>query len=183
MCRLTSRIASSHSACTFTWRQSVCGYTSGLLQFLTKYQDLKRRICNRSTCIDVMKCIRLIVTITVWSRWSVCRQLNVLSDSPIVRIDSGDKSVKGTAWSAAVLVCSGREVFSLIEHAVAKAASLSGEARPRVEKQLPDSLNYFGWCTWDAFYSSVSAKVRFRRDLLSKRNEKNLFSQPCVSAA
>lgn len=91
--------------------------------------------------------------------WSVYRYLNLQSDSPIVRIDSGDKTVQASTWPAAVLVCSGRSVFELLEHAVAKAASLSGAARPRTEKQLPDSINYFGWCTWDAFYSSVSAQV------------------------
>lgn len=88
-----------------------------------------------------------------------CRHLNLQSDSPIVRIDSGDRSVKGNTWPTVVLVCSGRSIFTLLEHAVAKAASLSGAARPRTAKQLPDSINYFGWCTWDAFYSSVSAKV------------------------
>lgn len=77
----------------------------------------------------------------------------------MVRIDSGDKTAQASTWPAAVLVCSGRNVFTLLEHAVAKAASLSGTARPRTRKQLPDSINYFGWCTWDAFYSSVSAQV------------------------
>lgn len=90
---------------------------------------------------------------------SICRHLNLQSDNPIVRIDSGDLSVKSTTWPAAVLVCSGRSIFTLLEHAVAKAASLSGTARPRTAKQLPDSINFFGWCTWDAFYSTVSAKV------------------------
>lgn len=41
---------------------------------------------------------------------------------------------------------------------VAAAARLSGTSLPRVQKQLPASLDVFGWCTWDAFYSSVSAK-------------------------
>lgn len=33
----------------------------------------------------------------------------------------------------------------------------SGTAKPLPEKTLPDSINWFGWCTWDAFYSKVSA--------------------------
>ena len=28
-------------------------------------------------------------------------------------------------------------------------------ARPRQDKATPGSLDMFGWCTWDAFYSSV----------------------------
>jgi Raffinose synthase or seed imbibition protein Sip1 len=88
-----------------------------------------------------------------------CRSLLPLSTEPVLRIDSGDRSVRGSSWPHVLLACSGQEVFSLIERAVAKAATLSGAARPRGQKQLPDSLELFGWCTWDAFYSSVSAKV------------------------
>lgn len=28
----------------------------------------------------------------------------------------------------------------------------------RAQKQVPNSLDVFGWCTWDAFYWRVSAK-------------------------
>jgi raffinose synthase len=41
---------------------------------------------------------------------------------------------------------------------VTAAARLSGGALPLSAKQLPPSLDVFGWCTWDAFYSTVSAK-------------------------
>ena len=41
---------------------------------------------------------------------------------------------------------------------VTAAARLSGGALPLSQKQLPPSLDVFGWCTWDAFYSTVSAK-------------------------
>ena len=34
----------------------------------------------------------------------------------------------------------------------------AGGARPLREKQLPEILDMFGWCTWDAFYSNVSAR-------------------------
>jgi hypothetical protein len=35
---------------------------------------------------------------------------------------------------------------------------LSGTSKPLHEKELPASLDLFGWCTWDAFYSTVSAR-------------------------
>lgn len=41
---------------------------------------------------------------------------------------------------------------------MAAAAAMSGSARPRCQKELPPSLDTFGWCTWDAFYSTVSAQ-------------------------
>ena len=34
----------------------------------------------------------------------------------------------------------------------------AGGAKPLREKQLPKLLDVFGWCTWDAFYSRVSAR-------------------------
>lgn len=34
----------------------------------------------------------------------------------------------------------------------------AGGAAPRGTKVVPPSLDVFGWCTWDAFYSSVSAR-------------------------
>ena len=40
---------------------------------------------------------------------------------------------------------------------MAAAAALSGGARPLREKRLPPNLDVFGWCSWDAFYSAVSA--------------------------
>jgi raffinose synthase len=45
-----------------------------------------------------------------------------------------------------------------MEEAVTAAAALSGGGRPRSVKHLPPSLDVFGWCTWDAFYSRVSAR-------------------------
>jgi len=41
---------------------------------------------------------------------------------------------------------------------VQAAARMSGGAAPRATKLLPPSIDMFGWCTWDAFYSTVSAK-------------------------
>lgn len=88
-----------------------------------------------------------------------CRLLQPVSADAILRIESGDPTVKSSEWPAVALVSSGRDIYALIEKAVTKAARLSGNARPRTEKNLPDCMNGFGWCTWDAFYSGVSAEV------------------------
>jgi raffinose synthase len=75
-----------------------------------------------------------------------------------LRIESGDASVKASSWNAALLVASGKgNIYDLISRGVTHAAQLSGNARPRSEKEIPSLVNYFGWCTWDAMYSSVSA--------------------------
>lgn len=80
----------------------------------------------------------------------------------MLRIESGDPTVKASSWPSVVLVSSGRDIYALIENAVTKAAKLSGSARPRTDKDLPECMNGFGWCTWDAFYSGVSAEVRIQ---------------------
>ena len=35
---------------------------------------------------------------------------------------------------------------------------LAGTAKPRSAKKFPEFMKSFGWCTWDAFYSQVSAQ-------------------------
>lgn len=40
----------------------------------------------------------------------------------------------------------------------AAACMYTGGAKARAAKQQPPTLDLFGWCTWDAFYFSVSAR-------------------------
>lgn len=75
-----------------------------------------------------------------------------------LRIESGDPSVTDTCWSQALYMAAGWDPYQLVDRAVAGAAAISGGAKPRTEKVLPPSLDVFGWCTWDAFYSRVSAR-------------------------
>ena len=75
-----------------------------------------------------------------------------------LRIESGDAAVSASHWEDAVYVAAGHDPFELAERAVCQAAALSGGARPRREKIMPPTLDVFGWCTWDAFYSRVSAR-------------------------
>ena len=76
----------------------------------------------------------------------------------ILRIESGDESVLGSRWGQAVHISAGWDPFELVDRAVGAAAFLSGGAKPRAEKSLPPSLDVFGWCTWDAFYSKISGR-------------------------
>ena len=61
-----------------------------------------------------------------------------------------------------MLVGAGSDPFQLVHDAVVAAASLSGGASALQEKQIPATADVFGWCTWDAFYHSVSAKGGWR---------------------
>ena len=75
-----------------------------------------------------------------------------------LRIESGDAAVSASRWDEAVYIAAGHDPFELAEKAVCQAAALSGGAKPRQTKVLPPTLDVFGWCTWDAFYSRVSAR-------------------------
>ena len=35
---------------------------------------------------------------------------------------------------------------------------IAGNSKARVDKVPPKMMDYFGWCTWDAFYSTISAE-------------------------
>lgn len=82
------------------------------------------------------------------------------SESLVLRIDSGDKTVKAKSWDSSLLVVASWDLFEAVRRGMALAASLSGDAKPLHMKEQPASLDYFGWCTWDAFYSGVCAQVR-----------------------
>lgn len=72
-------------------------------------------------------------------------------------MESGDKSVRYKKWDGALLICCGADPYKTVDTAVQLAAQLSGTSLPREKKVLPKFIDLFGWCTWDAFYSKVSA--------------------------
>jgi hypothetical protein len=76
----------------------------------------------------------------------------------LLRLESGSPEVVGDRWDAALYMAASWDPYELIDSGVAAAAALSGGAQPRAIKQVPAALDGFGWCTWDAFYSTVSAK-------------------------
>lgn len=47
-----------------------------------------------------------------------------------LRIESGDASVKASKWEHALYVAAGNDPYALLDVAVAKAAALSGGAKP-----------------------------------------------------
>ena len=83
------------------------------------------------------------------------------ADALVLRIESGADHVKSKAWDASLLICAGDDPLALAEHATARAAALSsgGASPPRLARALPPSIDDFGWCTWDACYSRVSASI------------------------
>ena len=74
--------------------------------------------------------------------------------------ESGDPAV-AAAEMVGLFVAAGKDPYELMERAAESVSTALGTCRLAREKLEPDFLDYFGWCTWDAFYQEVSHdKVR-----------------------
>ncbi|KAI3443872.1 hypothetical protein Pfo_000537 [Paulownia fortunei] len=71
-------------------------------------------------------------------------------------LESGDSDTLGSAFTHSVYISSGTDPFGTIYEAIKAVKLHLGTFRLRNEKKLPDIVNYFGWCTWDAFYQEVT---------------------------
>ncbi len=76
------------------------------------------------------------------------------ADGLVVAAETGDPAVV-VPEEAALFVALGHDPYELIERS-ARAVAAHHSARLRREKPLPDTVDLFGWCTWDAFYKEVS---------------------------
>ncbi|CAN6449820.1 unnamed protein product [Victoria cruziana] len=73
-------------------------------------------------------------------------------------IESGDPAVRESTFSHSLYVSAGSDPFKAISDAVRAVERHLKTFRQRSEKRLPGILNWFGWCTWDAFYQEVTAE-------------------------
>jgi raffinose synthase len=84
---------------------------------------------------------------------------------PALRLAGGlpgaaDAGGAGVPVVAAVYAC-GRDTATALRRAFEAAREVLGTFRLREEKARPEFLGLLGWCTWDAFYHTLSAaKVR-----------------------
>lgn len=68
--------------------------------------------------------------------------------------ETGDPDLACTG-GAALFVSHGPDPYALV-HAAARAIAARLGGRLRTDRPLPDFVDLFGWCTWDAFYKDVS---------------------------
>lgn len=69
---------------------------------------------------------------------------------------TADDSLCGNSFYAFYKI-SGNNFYELIENAAKSIAKKYPSIGLRSEKKNPDFIDYFGWCTWDSFYDTVSA--------------------------
>ncbi|OQU75927.1 probable galactinol--sucrose galactosyltransferase 6 isoform X2 [Sorghum bicolor] len=72
-------------------------------------------------------------------------------------VESGDAETRAASFERALFVGAAEsDPFAAISGAVGAAKSALRTFRVRAEKKLPGIVDYFGWCTWDAFYQDVT---------------------------
>lgn len=73
-------------------------------------------------------------------------------------LESGDPDVESFEGSHLVFVGAGSDPFDVITNSVKVVERHLQTFSHREKKKMPDMLNWFGWCTWDAFYTNVTAQ-------------------------
>ena len=72
-------------------------------------------------------------------------------------VESGDKAVQTEQGAHMVYLHAGDNPFDTVTAAVKAVERHLKTFHTRDRKKLPSFLDWFGWCTWDAFYTDVTA--------------------------
>ncbi|XP_012086141.2 probable galactinol--sucrose galactosyltransferase 2 isoform X2 [Jatropha curcas] len=73
-------------------------------------------------------------------------------------LESGDNAVETNQGLHLVYMHAGTNPFEVINQAVKAVEKYMQTFLHREKKKLPSFLDWFGWCTWDAFYTDVTAE-------------------------
>ncbi|XP_038878259.1 probable galactinol--sucrose galactosyltransferase 6 isoform X2 [Benincasa hispida] len=71
-------------------------------------------------------------------------------------LESGDVNTKASSFTHSLFIHAGTDPFDAISDAMKAVKLHLNTFRLRQEKKLPAIVDYFGWCTWDAFYQEVT---------------------------
>ncbi|CAA7395888.1 unnamed protein product [Spirodela intermedia] len=71
-------------------------------------------------------------------------------------VESGDPGVQISRVSQAVFINFGDNPYELLTDSIKILAEYQGNFSHVENKKIPPHLDWFGWCTWDAFYNKVN---------------------------
>lgn len=83
---------------------------------------------------------------------------DIAGDGLSLRITAASNCInKASADDLSLVLAAGSDPYLCCEQAVKKALALTGKQKMfRKERTFPGMFEYFGWCSWDAFYHEVS---------------------------
>ncbi|KAL5998164.1 hypothetical protein ACLOJK_009102 [Asimina triloba] len=70
--------------------------------------------------------------------------------------ESGDHAIQCKQFLEAVFINSGDNPFELMKDSIKILEKRVGTFSHCETKKIPPNLDWFGWCTWDAFYTNVN---------------------------
>lgn len=73
-------------------------------------------------------------------------------------LESGDNAVETSQGLYLVYMHAGTNPFEVINQSVKSVEKHLQTFHHRERKKLPSFIDWFGWCTWDAFYTDVTAE-------------------------
>ncbi|TVU15548.1 hypothetical protein EJB05_39073, partial [Eragrostis curvula] len=77
-------------------------------------------------------------------------------DELLFCFESGDPEVQTMEAVDAVFINSGDNPFKLLKESIKTLCTIKGTFSHIEDKEIPENLDWFGWCTWDAFYKDVN---------------------------
>ncbi|KAH9605976.1 hypothetical protein KSS87_008434 [Heliosperma pusillum] len=75
-----------------------------------------------------------------------------------VCVESGSTKVVGDMFQAVLYIKAGFDPFKLVKDAMGVIQAHLGTFNLLKDKHVPNIIDKFGWCTWDAFYLNVDPK-------------------------
>ncbi|PIN22494.1 Galactinol--sucrose galactosyltransferase [Handroanthus impetiginosus] len=86
-------------------------------------------------------------------------------------VEIGDQSIQTCQVQEALFVSSGYNPFELMRDSIGILAKHKGTFSHVEEKTIPPHLDWFGWCTWDASYTTVSPLKESDKDFRDSFSE------------
>ncbi|XP_074320479.1 putative galactinol--sucrose galactosyltransferase 2 [Silene latifolia] len=80
------------------------------------------------------------------------------NDEIEICMESGDTAIQTNEGFHLVYVHAGTNPYEVINQAVKVLEKHMQSFRHREKKKIPSFVDWFGWCTWDAFYTDVTAE-------------------------
>lgn len=80
-----------------------------------------------------------------------------IDDELFFYAETGDDAIEVTKGTVLYYI-TGKNPYEIMEKAAKDISEFLPDLKLRKDKQIPEFVNYFGWCTWDSFYDKVTSK-------------------------